>query len=113
MRASGRLSQLLQVGNAHGNLNNVNLELDSHADTCALGRQCLQVLDHNRPVRVQGYDPTQPVHKYNTISGALAYNHPITGDTYYLLVHQAIHIPHLENHLTPKPQNPFKALKLS
>ncbi len=32
------------------------LELDSHADTCVLGRDALILLDYNRPVIVEGYD---------------------------------------------------------
>ena len=40
--------------NTHGM---ITLELDSHADTCVLGRDCLVILDHLRPVQVVGYDP--------------------------------------------------------
>ncbi len=32
------------------------LELDSHADTCVLGRHALITLYYNRPVSVTGYD---------------------------------------------------------
>ncbi len=31
------------------------LELDSHADTCVLGRHALIILDYDRPVSVAGY----------------------------------------------------------
>jgi hypothetical protein len=31
------------------------LELDSHADTCVLGRDALIFLDYNQPVVVEGY----------------------------------------------------------
>ncbi len=34
------------------------LKLDSHADTCVLGRDALILLDFDQPVCVQGYDPT-------------------------------------------------------
>ncbi len=33
------------------------LELDSHTDTCVLGRDALIFLDYDRPVIVKGYDP--------------------------------------------------------
>ena len=33
-------------------------KLDSHADTCVFGRGPLIVYDFNRPVNVQGYDPS-------------------------------------------------------
>ena len=34
------------------------LELDSHADTCVLGRDAIIFLDYDRPVIVEGYDPS-------------------------------------------------------
>ena len=40
--------------NPHGM---TTLELDSHADTCVLGRDCLVILDYDQPVQVVGYDP--------------------------------------------------------
>jgi hypothetical protein len=75
------------------------LELDSHADTCVLGCDALILHDYLRPVRVQGYDPSLGTVQYNTVSGALAYDHPNSGETYHLVVNQAIHIPHLDHHL--------------
>jgi hypothetical protein len=33
------------------------------------------------------------------VSGAVAYTDPSTGRTLLLLIHQAIHIPHLDHHL--------------
>ena len=32
-------------------------ELKSHADTCAVGNNCLVVHDHDRPVNVYSYNP--------------------------------------------------------
>ena len=80
------------------------LELDSHADTCVLGSGALIFLDHNRPVQVLGYDTTLGSKTFKTVSGALAYDHPDSGQTYHLVIHQAIHIPHLGHHLL----NPFQ-----
>ena len=40
--------------NPHGM---TTLELDSHADTCVLGRDCLVILDYEIPVQVVGYNP--------------------------------------------------------
>ena len=76
--------------------NNTSLELDSYADMCALGRDALIFLDHHRPVNARSYDPTLGSKKYQTVPGA-AYDHPGTGQVYYLLVNQAIEIPKL-NH---------------
>jgi hypothetical protein len=75
------------------------LELDSHADTCVLGHDALVLLDYDRPVIVKGYDPLLGTKTYATDSGALAYNDPVTGEVYHLVINQAIHIPHLDHHL--------------
>jgi hypothetical protein len=50
-------------------------------------------------VRIQGYDPSLGTVQYNTVSGMLAYDHSNSGETYHLVVNQAIHIPHLDHHL--------------
>ena len=33
------------------------VELDSHAEMCIVGDNCLVIHDHNRPVDVYSYDP--------------------------------------------------------
>jgi hypothetical protein len=75
------------------------LELDSHADTCVLGRDALIFLDYNRPVIIEGYDPSLGTKTYATVSRVLAYDDPVTGKVYHLVINQAIHIPHLDHHL--------------
>jgi hypothetical protein len=75
------------------------LELDSHADMRGLGRDALILLDYDRPVIVKGCDPSLGTKTYATVSGALAYDDPLTGEVYHLVINQAIHIPHLDHHL--------------
>jgi hypothetical protein len=75
------------------------LELDSHADTCVFGRDALILLDYNRPVIVEEYDPSLGTKTYATVSGALAYDDPLTGEVYHIVINQAIYIPHLDHHL--------------
>ncbi len=75
------------------------LELDSHADTCVLGRDTLILLDYDRPVIVEGYDPSLGTKTYTTFSGALAYDDLVPGKVYHLVINQAIHITHLDHHL--------------
>ena len=75
------------------------LELDSHADTCVLGRDALILLDRERPVVVEGYDPSLGTKTYATISGALAYDDPLTDEVYHIVINKAIHKPHLDHHL--------------
>lgn len=75
------------------------LELDSHADTCVVGEHALIIYDFHRPTDVHGYDKTQGSQRYRTVTAVLKYIHPFTGVAYHLVIHQAIHIPHLPHHL--------------
>ncbi len=75
------------------------LELDSHADTCVLGCDALILLNYDRPVIVEGYDPSLGTKTYAIVSGALAYDDPVTGEVIHLVINQAIHIPYLDHHL--------------
>ncbi len=75
------------------------LELYSHADACVLGRNALILLDYDGPVIVEGYEPSLGTKTYATVSRALAYDDPVTGKVYHLVINQAIHIPHLDHHL--------------
>ena len=80
-------------------ISETTLELDSHADTCIIGRHALITLDYNRPVFMVGYDKALGTHEYSTVSGVVAYTDPLTGRTLHLVINQAIHIPHLDHHL--------------
>ncbi len=75
------------------------LELELHADKCVLGRDGLIFLDYDRPIIVEGYDPSIGTKTYTTIRGGLAYDDTMTGKVYHLVINQAIHIPHLNHHL--------------
>lgn len=70
-------------------------DLDSHADQCVVSDTCaLLTQDYQVPVSVTSYDPTQKDGKtYQTVTGVVAYDHPKTGETYYLHIHQAINVP--------------------
>ncbi len=96
MTLDGTLLTLVLKINSIGD---TTLELDSHADTCVLGCDALILLDYDRPVIVEGYDPSLGTKTYATVSGALAYDDPVTGEVYHLVINQAIHIPHLDHHL--------------
>ena len=74
--------------------------LDSHADTCVVGKNALVFQDFDRPVDVCGYDPKGPVTKsLRTVSAALAYTNHSHGETVILVIHQAIYIPSLSHNL--------------
>jgi hypothetical protein len=97
------LDQQRTVKNVSYKINDPNYEttpeLDSHADTCVLGRDALIILDFQRPVNVVGYDESLGTKTYATVSGVVAYDDPRTGRMLHLVIHQAIHIPHLDHHL--------------
>ncbi len=75
------------------------LELDSHADTFVSGRNALIILDYQRPMTIVGYDESLGTKTYATVSGVVAYDDPQSGRMLHLVIHQAIHIPHLDYHL--------------
>jgi hypothetical protein len=51
-------------------------------------------------VNVTGYNPAGPMAKdLRTVTAALAYDYPITGETVILLIHQAIYIPEIGHNL--------------
>ena len=63
-------------------------DLDSHADQCVVGSNCLVTHDYDRPISIQGYDPNGSMtDSLRTVSAALAYNSPSTGETLILVVH--------------------------
>ena len=75
-------------------------ELDSHADTSVVGCNALILQDYDRPVHVTGYDAKNMGSRvYRTVSAAIAYDDPKTGDTVILVIHQAILIPQLKHNL--------------
>eukprot|EP00934_Nitzschia_sp_Nitz4_P001810 Nitzschia sp. Nitz4//scaffold191_size41780//52//5493//NITZ4_007461-RA/size41780-processed-gene-0.69-mRNA-1//1//CDS//3329540163//1810//frame0 len=80
-------------------------ELDTHADSCIVGRNALVVADHGRPVSVTSYDSKAGQKTYRTVDAAIGYDDPTTGETKIVLINQAIHIPHLSHNLI----NPMQA----
>lgn len=70
----------------------VRMELDSHADTCVVGKDtALIIQDFERPVQVHGYlGDVGKARNCKTVSAVVAYDHPETGETFFLVIHQAI-----------------------
>ena len=48
------------VGSTRSRLNTLRVELDSHADTCVVGKNALVIHEHPNVVMVSGFDPSQP-----------------------------------------------------
>lgn len=83
--------------NPHGNTTG---ELDTHADTTALGRHALMLSDTNQRVTVHPFAPGLKTMKdIPIVSAALAYDCPTTMATYVLIFHQALFIPTMDNNL--------------
>ena len=68
----------VQVTVAHASVasSKPNVELDSHADTCVVGDNCLVVNDLNKPVNVYSYDPKDSHRSAKTINASEGYQDP-------------------------------------
>ena len=98
--ASVRHVDIRRVGVLSSNNSNVtSLELDSHADTCCVGKHALIIQNYDKPVTVYGYDESLGPQTYDTVSAVINYTNPMDGTTIHLVIHQAIHIPTLDHHL--------------
>ena len=80
-------------------IQDIQTELDSHADTCVVGSEtALITQDFGRQVKVTGFDGTKSANA-KTVTGVLGYVDPGTGDRFMLVVHQAILVPHMTANL--------------
>ena len=75
------------------------IELDSHANTCLVGDNCLVIHDYNRPVNVYSYDPKDCHRSAKTVDATVGYQDPQIGQKFILVINQAICIDGLLNHL--------------
>jgi hypothetical protein len=73
--------------------------IGSHADASVVGREALLFNDFNCEVIVSGYDPVGETKSLRSVSAAMGYVIPQTGKTVILIIHQGIHLPHLEHNL--------------
>lgn len=88
--------------------------MDTHAETCVVGKNALIVHNFDRPVNICGYDPEGPVSEsLDTVSAALAYDHPVSGEVVILMLHQAIHIEHLDHNLLSPMQLRLNDVKVN
>ena len=80
-------------------INESTMDIDNHADTMVLGTNFLPIYDYGRSVDVYGWDVSAGSFECPTISGAIAYDHPISGKLYMLVYNQTIHCPRFTSHL--------------
>ena len=79
------------------NSDNLRVELDSHADTCVVGKDVLVIHEHDRLVKVHGYDPSLPPREAKIVDCVLKYTCRDTGERCMLVINQAIQVPGLEH----------------
>ena len=74
---------------------------DIHADMCFIGQHVLILHNFNYPVNVVGYDLSKGIMTLDcwTVSEAVAYDCPMTGEFFIIEAHQAILIDHLHNNI--------------
>jgi len=75
-------------------------ELDSHADTCTFGRGAYVLQDTNETISVNPFDSSLgTLHNVPIVTAALAYQDPISLETYILCFPQSLYIESLDTNL--------------
>ena len=105
----------IQVTVAHASVasSKPKVELDSHADTCVVGDNCLVIHKNNRPVNVYSYDPKDGHRSVKTDDAEVGYQDPQSGQKIILMINQAIHVDGLVNHLLCPMQCHLNGLHIS
>ena len=89
--ANAKYSYVIGSNSTSVNVTQSRTELDSHADTCTVGKNALITHVHNRLVNVHAYDPTMGSQQnMSIVNAAVAYDCPHTGEVIILKVDQAI-----------------------
>ena len=66
-------------------------ELDSHADTCVAGANCIVLEYTGRTAKVEAYSPDYPSKQIPIATVATAYDCPKTGATFVLIINEALY----------------------
>ena len=89
-------------------------ELDSHADTCVIGKNALVINDYEKTVNVTGYDESLgTMNDRRIVSAAVAYDRPDNGQTIMLIINQAIEIETMNNNLLNPMQMRMNGVKVN
>ena len=75
------------------------IELDSNADTCFVNDHCLIIHDHNRPVKVYGYDTKAGLKHACIVNATIPFTVPETGQVVILSINKGIEMKGLDHHL--------------
>ena len=91
LRRKKKRQQSLDPGDPPYMHQHTRAELDSHADTCSFGSTCLVIENTGRTVSVEGFgEELGQVHDIPIVQVAVAYDCPITSQTYVLLFNEAL-----------------------
>ena len=85
------------VSNTRSQLSSLRVELDSHADTCVVGKNALVIHEHPYIAMVSGFDPLQPPHQVKVVDAAIRYTCRDTLDHLILMINQAILVPEMDH----------------
>ena len=97
--------QSLNPGDPPYEHEHARMELDSHADTTALGKGCVVLQDTGRTVTVEGFDGSiGSMKNVPIVTAAVAYDCLSTFKTFVLIFHEALFVPNLEPNLI----NPYQ-----
>ncbi len=96
-----RTRSVQQVSQQRDEIIHSTCELDSHADTCVAGPNC-KIIEHTGyTVNVTGYSKRQGIlENVPIVKAATAYDNPQTGETFILILGQALYLgEHVESTL--------------
>jgi hypothetical protein len=76
-------------------------ELDSHANMPVAGRHAFIILDTRRVAYVNPFTPDYEPMQLSIVCAAIQYDCPYDGQTYILVIRNALHVPSMKNDLLP------------
>ena len=86
--------QALDPGDPPYERKHVRMELDSHADTCTIGKPAKILQKTGRTVTVHGFETgIGNIPDVDVVTAAVAYDCPVTFQTYILIFHEALYVP--------------------
>jgi hypothetical protein len=65
--------------------------MESHADTCVAGSNCIVLEFTGRNATVEAYSPDYPSKEIPIATVATAYDCPISGETHLLIINEALY----------------------
>jgi hypothetical protein len=76
-------------------------DLDSHANMPVVGRNAYIISSSGRFAEVNAFTPDYDAMTIQIVDAAIQYDCPYTGDSYILVIRNALHVPSMENLIPP------------